>query len=96
MVDHDVRDVKGGWSEQRKKKELERNKLHRRWNRELETVAGNERIFWLKPNFEAELGLPKEESTKIDKALSLFAEATEEDIPECLRGPVEKLMEDFA
>ncbi|HFD87264.1 MAG TPA: DUF2813 domain-containing protein, partial [Gammaproteobacteria bacterium] len=92
LVDHDIREIKEHWSDKRKKEERGRNKKHKRWNETILDTAGESRTFWMKPDFEGDLGLPRDESSKIDKALSRFDEATEEDIPDCLRDPVEKLM----
>ncbi|RLB95121.1 MAG: hypothetical protein DRH50_05070 [Deltaproteobacteria bacterium] len=92
LVDYDIREIKDTWLDRRKKKEQERNEKHKRWNETILDTAGESRTFWMKPDFEGELGLPRDESSKIDQALSRFDEATEEDIPDCLRDPVEKLM----
>jgi len=92
LVDHDIQEIKDDWSDKRQKKERKRNKKHKRWNETILDTAGESRTFWIKPDFEGELGLPRDESSKIDQALSRFDEATEEDIPDCLRDPVEKLM----
>ena len=92
LVDHDIQEIKEDWSDKRKEKERERNKKHGSWNSTILDVADGSRTFWMKPDFEGELGLPRDESSKIDQALSRFDEATDEDIPDCLRDPVEKLM----
>jgi len=66
---------------------------HKQWNKAILDAAGKEYTFWLVPTFEGALGLPKDESQKVDQALKRFANATEEDIPDCLKEPVRRLME---
>jgi hypothetical protein len=46
----------------------------------------------MKPNFESELGLPKNENEKIDRALEKFTNATKSDIPQSLSAPIEFLI----
>jgi predicted ATP-dependent endonuclease of OLD family len=91
LVDYDIREIKAEWSDARKKKEEERNKKHLQWNAELEKVADKDRLFFLTPSFEAELGLPEAEDEKIDNALKRFESAKAADIPACLEGPIERL-----
>jgi predicted ATP-dependent endonuclease of OLD family len=91
LVDYDIREIMAEWSDARKKKEEERNKKHLQWNAELEKVADKDRLFFLTPSFEAELGLPEAEDEKIDNALKRFESAKAADIPACLEGPIERL-----
>lgn len=93
LVDHDIRDIKDEWPEPRKKSRQKKNSKHEQWNKTILDVAGKERTFWLKPNFEGALGLPKDESQKVDQALSRFANVSKDDIPDCLKEPVKKLLE---
>jgi putative ATP-dependent endonuclease of the OLD family len=91
LADYDVREIKAEWSEPRRKNEEERNKKHLQWNAELEKVTDRDRLFFLKPSFEAEVGLPEGEDEKIDNALKRFEVAKAADIPDCLRDPIERL-----
>ncbi len=93
LVDFDIRDIKEEWSAKRKEIQREKNKKHKQWNKAILDAAGKEYTFWLVPTFEGALGLPKDESQKVDQALKRFANATEEDIPDCLKEPVRRLME---
>jgi len=93
LVDFDIRDIKEEWSPKRKETQREKNKKHKQWNKAILDVAGREHTFWLAPTFEGALGLSKDESQKIDQALKRFVNATEEDIPDCLKEPVRRLME---
>ena len=94
LADHDVKEITIDWSDTRKKAEEERNKKHLQWNADLEKVADKDRLFFLKPSFEAELGLPESEDEKVDNALKRFESAKAADIPACLKGPIERLMAD--
>ncbi|HQH27974.1 MAG TPA: ATP-dependent endonuclease, partial [Oligoflexia bacterium] len=93
IADHDIREIDTEWSDKRKEKERKRNNDHQRWNADIEAVCQPSALFWLKPDFESELGLPHEESEKIDKALALFSTATRETIPQCLLAPISALLE---
>lgn len=92
LADRDVKDIEDAWSENRKKEQRDRNAKHERWNKAILDVAGEGRAFWLEPDFESCLGLPKDESEKIDNALALFINASESDIPKCLRQAIEGLL----
>lgn len=92
LADHDVRDIPVDADEKRKKKLEERNRDHARWNADLESVCDNGRLFWMKPTIEAELGLPREESNKIDRALAKFSTIAKADIPTSLATPINTLM----
>ena len=92
LVDRDVKKVDEGWSEVRKKEQRDKNAKHEKWNKAILDVAGKERVFWLEPDFEGCLGLPKEESEKVDRAMELFATADEGDVPEALRAPMKALL----
>jgi hypothetical protein len=58
---------------------------------ELEKVAEKYRLFFLKPSFEREIGLPGVEDEKVDNALKRFEAAKATDIPACLKAPIERL-----
>ena len=92
LVDRDVREINEAWSEGRKKEQREKNAKHEKWNKAILEVAGKERVFWLEPDFEGCLGLPKEESEKVDRAMELFSKAKEEDVPEVLQEPIKVLL----
>ena len=46
----------------------------------------------MKPTFEGELGLPKDESNKIDRALAKFSNISKDEIPASLSSPIDALM----
>lgn len=93
LTDHDVRQIDASWSEKRKKAEEERNKKHERWNRDIEASCQADALFWARPDIESELGLPHEESEKIDRAFEWIAGVTPEQLPDMLRAPIEKAVE---
>ena len=68
---------------------------YRKWDQSVIQTVGNEHVFWFKPSFEGELGLPNKTTTKIDYSLKLFSKASKNNIPEYLRTPIIKLMEDL-
>ncbi len=92
LADLDIREIDNTWSADRKKAQQEKNGQHEKWNKILTDVAGKDRVFWLEPDFEGSLGLPRDESEKIDQALQRFSTATEKDIPECLKKPIKALL----
>jgi predicted ATP-dependent endonuclease of OLD family len=93
VADHDIRKIEDAWSGKRKADEEERNRKHERWNKEIERVCGDGSLFWLRPDFEAELGLPREEDEKPGRALARFQDVKEAEIPEVLRRPLEAVLE---
>ncbi len=92
LVDCDVREIDETWSEKRKKVQSDKNAEHKRWNKAILDVADKDQVFWLEPDFEACLGLPRNESEKIDQALAMFSTAKGKDIPECIRKPIRALL----
>ena len=92
LADHDIQAIQDGWSETRRARQEERNRDHERWNRELLQEVGDDRIFWLDPALEDVLGLPREESQKIDRALQWGLNLTRDGIPTSLRAPIERLL----
>lgn len=92
LADHDIQQMNDGWSENKRTKVSEDNKKHERWNRDIESVCENGTLFWMKPNFESELGLPKNENEKIDRAMEKFTNDTKSDIPQSLSAPIEFLI----
>ncbi len=54
-------------------------------------MAEKDRLFFLKPSFEREIGLPEVEDEKVDNALKRFEAAKATDIPACLKAPIERL-----
>jgi len=93
LVDKDVRAIAAEWNEKRNVKEPERIRKHELWNSSIESECPADVVFWLNPDFESELGLPREESEKIDRALDMFKGISGEDVPNCLLRPIEKLTE---
>jgi predicted ATP-dependent endonuclease of OLD family len=92
LADHDIQQMNDSWSENKRKNVSDNNNKHERWNRDIESVCENGSLFWMKPNFESELGLPKNENEKIDRALEKFTNATKSDIPQSLSAPIEFLI----
>jgi len=80
------------WSENKRKKVSDKNNKHERWNKDIESVCENGSLFWMKPDFESALGLPHNESEKIDQAMQKFTNATKKDIPQSLTAPIEFLI----
>lgn len=92
VVDRDLKEIDDTWPEKRKRDQQEKNEKHVKWNKAIVDAAGKERVFWLEPDFEACVGLPRDESEKVDQALELFSKAKEKDIPECLQKPIKALL----
>jgi len=84
LVDHDVREIGAEWSAARQEREEERNARHKRWNQAIEEAVGDWALFWMRPDFEAEAGLPRDDAEKLDRALEHFHEVGERNIPEVL------------
>lgn len=93
LADHDVREIQESWREARKRREEERNGRHRGWNAEIEKACPAGGVFWARPDLEAEIGLPRDESEKIDRAFEWIATVSPEDLPDVLRRPIEKVLE---
>ncbi len=92
LADHDVRHVDETWPEKRKVAQREKNAKHEKWNKAVAAAAGNDHVYWLKPDFEECLGLPSDEAEKVDQALERFSGAKEKDIPGCLQKPIKALL----
>jgi predicted ATP-dependent endonuclease of OLD family len=92
LADNDICEIKPEWGEQRKKQEEADNAKHRTWNKEIEKACLKGKLFWLSPNFEAVLGLPANESEKIDRAIAMFIAIKKENIPGVLLAPIEALL----
>jgi predicted ATP-dependent endonuclease of OLD family len=92
LADYDVREVDASVSEARQKEQRQKNATHERWNAELEDACAG-LIFWMKPDFETECGLPRAEGEKIDRALERFSAAGTTDVPDVLRLVIEKVVE---
>ena len=92
LADHDVKPVDAELPESVNRETVLDNAKHERWNKDIEDVSENGSLFWMKPNFESELELPKTESEKIDKAMDKFAHATMKDLPKSLTAPIEFLV----
>jgi len=93
LVDHDVRAMDSEWSEVRQQKERKSNTKHERWNKAIEEAAGDGALFWMRSDFEAEAGLPRDESEKLDRALEHFQKIGEGDLPEVLVRAVRATVE---
>ena len=93
LADHDVREVDASLSEARQKDRREKNTKHERWNADIEKACPADALFWMKPDFETECGLPHAEAEKIDRALERFSGASETDVPDVLHSLIEKVVE---
>ena len=93
LADHDVREVDTSVSEVQQRKQHEKNTNHERWNADIKKACPASLLFWLKPNFETECGLPHAEGEKIDRALERFAAAGETDVTDILRRVIAKVVE---
>jgi len=92
LADHDIKQIPESLPESEIKSINENNAKQKRRNEKIESVCEDDSLFWMRPNFESELGLPKNESEKIDKAMEKFAQATKDDIPPSLTAPIEFLI----
>jgi len=93
LADHDIREIPADASDKKKAKLHDDNQKHKQWNQTLETLCPAGQLFWLKPKFEAELGLPTSESEKVRQALEKFSSISKEEIPTCLTEPVNALLQ---
>jgi putative ATP-dependent endonuclease of the OLD family len=93
VADHDVISIDPSWSDARKKNENERNLKHEKWNADLAKSSEVDRLFFLKPTFEVEVGLPEGEEEKVDEALKWASQVAAKDVPEGLRKPIERLLQ---
>ena len=92
IADHDMRDIEESWSEKRKEKEMDRNKNHSKWNRQIEESVDASRLVYLHPNFEGVCGLPNAEDEKIDRALEHLTDVDVATIPDPLKYAVSALL----
>ncbi len=92
LADYDIKTIDVTMQESVRKKINEKNTKHERWNDDIKKVCETDALFWMKPNFEAELCLPKEESEKIDRAMEMFSKVTKSEISQSLIEPIEFLV----
>jgi predicted ATP-dependent endonuclease of OLD family len=93
LADHDLREIDACWNDKRKRKEEDRNQKHGRWNQEIERACQVDALFWARPDIEAELGLRRKESEKLDRAFEWVDGVTAEQVPEVFRAPIERVVE---
>jgi predicted ATP-dependent endonuclease of OLD family len=93
LADHDVRAIDASWSAADQKTQRVRNTTHERWNADIDKACPPGALFWMKPDFETELGLSHAEAEKIDRALERFSGVTESDAPDALRPVIAKVVE---
>jgi predicted ATP-dependent endonuclease of OLD family len=93
LADHDVKIVDASSSAAHQTEERERNTQHERWNADIEKACPAGALFWMKPDFETELGLPHAGAEKIDRALERFSGVTETGVPDALRPVIAKIVE---
>jgi predicted ATP-dependent endonuclease of OLD family len=65
---------------------------HERWNQQLRQCCPTDRLFFMKPTFEAETGLPNDDSEKLDQALKFCQEVQPGKIPTILKQAIETLV----
>jgi putative ATP-dependent endonuclease of the OLD family len=92
FVDEDIKEIIEDWEDKRKKKQMEDNKKHTRWNKEIMQICNSECLYWMVPDFETEMNLPHKESEKINQALELFKTIKQEKIPDCIKEPLLKFV----
>ena len=92
IADYDIQEIKEEWTEKRKENQRQKNADYKRWNKDILDIAGEEKTFWLNPSFEDVSGLSKDENKKVDQALQYFASVKENEIPDSLKEPAEKLI----
>lgn len=93
VVDTDIHPVDKQWPEKKQAAQKEENSKHERWNKDIAaTVNDKSRITWFSPDIEAVCGLPRNSSTKIDRAYEMFAHIKEEEIPEEIRIVIEAVL----
>lgn len=92
LADHDIKQPDGDWSPKRQQEQVENNRKHAQWNKDLEGSADGGRLFWMKPDFEGEMGLPSNEAEKIDKAMKAFSLIGKDEIKKSLLEPIEALL----
>lgn len=93
LADYDVKEINPSWSEKRKKREKESNRKHERWNQNITAACDQGTLFWATPDLESVLGLPHEESEKVDRAFEWVRNAAEQEVPDVLRAVVTKTVE---
>lgn len=93
LADRDIRQVDSSWNEKRQEQVRKRNLKHESWNRDIESACGEDSLFWADPDLESALGLPHEESEKVDRAFEWAARSEADGIPQPLRDAVIKAVE---
>ncbi len=92
LADYDIKLIDENMTEDQKKRISEKNAKHVRWNKDIENFCQKGSLFWMKPDFEAELKLPRNESEKIDMAMEKLEIAEIYDIPQSLTAPIKFLI----
>ena len=65
---------------------------HERWNEQLRQCCPTDRLFLMKPTFEAETGLPDNDGEKLDQALKFCQEVSPDKIPTIFKQAIAKLV----
>jgi predicted ATP-dependent endonuclease of OLD family len=93
VVDEDIHPIDAKWSDKEKAKQKDDNEKHNRWNKEISLLVQDEpQISWLSPDIEATCDLPRNNSTKIDRAYEMFTNIEAKNIPEAIKGIIEKMI----
>jgi predicted ATP-dependent endonuclease of OLD family len=93
VADEDIRPIDPAWSASRQKAQQDDNTKHARWNKDIEDALSNKGvIIWYKPDIEEICGLPRDSSTKIDRAYEMFTGIKADQIPNPIKSVVEQVL----
>lgn len=92
LADDDTEELDTSSSEDEQRKQTEKIRQNADLNEKLNKLCDSGRLFWMVPDFEGELNLPRDKSKKVKQALNVFADLKKEQLPECIRKPIEALL----
>ena len=93
VVDEDIHPIDPTWSEKKQAVQNEDNAKHTRWNKDIEaTLNGGGAITWYQPDIEDICGLPRNSSTKIDRAYEMFTGIKADQIPKGIQGVIDRVL----
>jgi predicted ATP-dependent endonuclease of OLD family len=93
VVDEDIHPIDPSWPEKRQTAQKEDNAKHARWNKAItETISEKDKISWYSPDIEAICDLPRNSSTKIDRAYEMFVNIKSDHVPEGIKGVIERVI----
>ena len=82
LTDEDVIDPKLETDPKKVENRKQANETSVKRNTELVALAGKDNVYFLKPDFEAEMGLPDGDRTKVDEAVARTAALSKKEIPQ--------------